>query len=455
MSLKILELNDSEIKVGDHRGIHAVSPGFAMVEGNELIIGDRAEEQARLQPTKSYNKYWHELSVEPLNHGNHLRHSADIAYAHLVHLADIGEIESDTVLAVPGSFDNQQLAILLGLTNQSPIKAVGIVDSAVAAAAAVNINGPSLYLDLQLHQIAVTTLVHEQGSVRADSVIQIPGVGIQNFINLMMQQATDLFIEQCRFNPQHNAEYEQLLYNQLPVWLSQYEESQTNLVLELKTSDALHVAKMPKEGLIASLQGHYKKINQELEPLLNSGYGNLILGQRLAALPGYKASMPDASAVHVLEDGAVIAACLDCADSIVKDANEVHRVRSLPLSSGNASNIRNAGKESAALETDVIPTHLLSGNRAVPIDETTICNKSAKSSSGLPSKYSIEVEAVDLPYVLAQVSVNGSGVQLESGDIEFYLNSKRAKGSHQISLGDEIQFGENSPVLKAIQVQHG
>lgn len=449
MSLKIVELNDSGIKVGDHRGVSVSSPGFALVEGVDLVLGEKAEQQARLQPTNSYNKYWHELSMEALNHGNHLRHTADIAFAHLLHLAEIGEIDSDTVLAVPGSFDSQQLSILLGLAKQSPIKTVGIVDSAVAAAAAINTTMPSLYLDFQLHQIVVTALNTDREFITVDSVVHIPGVGIQNFINLMMQQATDLFIEQCRFNPQHNAEYEQLLYNQLPIWLSQYDDSQTNLVLELKTSDALHVAKMPKEGLIASLKGHYKKINQELEPLIKGKYSQLILSERLATLPGYRASLPSASAVHVLAEDAVVTACLDNAESIVREEAQIHWVRSLPVKATAADNVVvNSGI------VDTMPTHFVYENRAMPIIGSQICNINNANTASQPETNAIEIEAGDLPYFLAKTSSKDSGIQLESGQLDFYLNSKLVQGSQLIRLGDEIRFGQEGAVLKAIQVQH-
>ena len=58
MSLKVIELNDYAIKVGDETGIIVQSPGFALASGKELELGESAEQQARLQPTNSYNKYW-------------------------------------------------------------------------------------------------------------------------------------------------------------------------------------------------------------------------------------------------------------------------------------------------------------------------------------------------------------------------------------------------------------
>lgn len=453
MSLKIIELNDGAIKVGDQSGVVASSPGFALVVGDQLVLGDLAEQQARLHPTKSYNKYWHELSMEPLNHGNHLRHNADIAFAHLLHLAEIGEIDSDVVLAVPGSFSAQQLAILLGLAKHSPINTIGVVDSGIVAAVAAGATGPSLYVDFQLHQVVVTKLVLRNGLLTSESVIQIPGVGKQNFINLMMQQATDLFIEQCRFNPQHNAEYEQLLYNQLPLWLRQYDDSQTNLVLELKTSDSLHIAKMPKEGLITSLQNHYRKINQELEPLLRDQSSSLILDQSLASLPGYMNSLPDCKSVQVSQENSVINACVDHADKIVTSGGEIHLVRSLAVSTGRN---KTANKVSLNSDASVLPTHFVFNNKAVSIGGLQILNSSAgivEPASSQSGNF-INVPVENSAPLLGTSSVNAEGVFIESGELEFFLNSKPVKGLQKIELGDHIQFELQGEALTAIQVQN-
>lgn len=451
MSLKIIELNDAGIKVGDHAGIVASSPGFALVVGNELLLGERAEQQARLQPTKSYNKYWYELSMEPLNHGNHLRHTADIAFAHLLHLAEIGDIDSDVLFAVPGSFSSQQLAILLGLVKHSPINLIGVVDSGLAAGVAAGICESSLFIDLQLHQIVVTKLNFSNGFLTSESVVQIPGVGSQNLINLMMQKATDSFIEQCRFNPQHNAEYEQLLYSQLPLWLSQYDDSQTNLMLELKTSDALHVAKMPKEGLIAGLQSHYKKINQELKPLLSDQYSTLILNKGLASLPGYMASLPQFKSIKVLQGHEIIEACLDHIDRIVTPGEEIHLVRSLPVAGGSNSTVAHGQSESDGGEA---PTHLVYRSRAVALGGIQIRNTdNDKNGSGVSPK-TINISAGDLPTLLGETHVDSAGAFIESGELEFYLNSKPVKGLQKICLGDQIQFIVQGDVMTAIQVRN-
>ncbi|MCY4263720.1 MAG: hypothetical protein OXE78_02555, partial [Gammaproteobacteria bacterium] len=66
MSLKVIELNDRAIGVGDDSGKRLLSPGFALVDAEQLMLGEQAEKQARLRPTDSFNKFWHELNLEQI-----------------------------------------------------------------------------------------------------------------------------------------------------------------------------------------------------------------------------------------------------------------------------------------------------------------------------------------------------------------------------------------------------
>ncbi len=156
MSLKVIELNDNALRVGDESGILVESPGFALAGNKQLQLGEIAKQQARLQPTNSYNKYLHELSLDPISHAVGIRHAADIAYAHLLHLAEEGGVDADMIFAVPGNFTHQQLAILLGLAKSSPFNTIGMVDSALGAAYWAGYAESIIYAEMQLHQVVLT-----------------------------------------------------------------------------------------------------------------------------------------------------------------------------------------------------------------------------------------------------------------------------------------------------------
>lgn len=429
MSLKVIELNDNALRVGDGSGILVESPAFALAVDKQLQLGDVAKQQARIHPTSSYNRYLHELSLDPISNVLGVRHYADIAYAHLLHLAEAGAVDADVILAVPGNFTRQQLAILLGLVKQSPFQAVGIVDSALAAAHASSHIGPLIYAEMQLHQVVLTKITATGSTLQRESVIQVPGVGSQNFMDLMMQVATGLFIEQCRFNPQHDAESEQQLYNTLPLWLEQDGEDQNSLLLELTASKAVHTAKMPRESLINNLSRHYKSIAKQVAELA-VGDSKLILSPEFGDLPGFRSFLGKTIAMEVLPAEAISRAVMLNQENIVNGSEQIQLTTSLPLQSDSSRLTRKTDSVKAQSKREQA-THVLIGDTAVPLD------------------------AVYLREQLGRIEKQENGFFLDSGKQEFFLNEKKVTGKHEIRLGDQLQRNEESEAIRLIQVSNG
>tara|TARA_B110000858_G_scaffold198464_1_gene265355 strand:+ start:23827 stop:25116 length:1290 start_codon:yes stop_codon:yes gene_type:complete len=428
MSLKVIELNDNALRVGDESGILIESPGFALAVDKQLQLGDVAKQQSRIQPSHSYNRYLHELSLDPINHAVGFRHAADIAYAHLLHLAEEAGVDEDVIFAVPGNFARQQLAILLGLAKQSPFQVVGMVDSALAAAHAATHAGSLIYAEMQLHQVVLTKIAVKEDSLQRESVIQVPGVGSQNFMDLMMQLATSLFIEQCRFNPQHEAKSEQQLYNALPLWLENDDKSQNSLLLELKTNTAVYTAKMPRESLINNLSRHYKSIGQQVAQLAAGGDSKLLLSPDFADLPGFRSSLGESIELEVLPIDAISRAVILNRDSIVNSDDHIQLITSLPRVA--ASIKAGSQTDSIAVQSErELATHVLVGSTAIPLG------------------------TVNLPE-LGKIEKYEDGFYLDSGKQEFLLNQHKLVGKHALSLGDLIQSSEDSEVIRLIQVSN-
>ncbi len=425
MSVKVIELNDNALRVGDDSGILIQSPGFAIAIDKQLHLGDIAKQQARIHPTSSYNRYLHELSLDPISHAPGFRHLADIAYAHLLHLAEIGGVDGEAIFAVPGNFTRQQLAILLGLAKQSPFQTIGMVDSALAAAHSVAHSGSLIYAEMQLHQVVLTKIVTTGNILRRESVIQLPGVGSQNFMDLMMQLATGLFIEQCRFNPQHDAESEQQLYNALPLWLQQDGKDQTSLLLELKASTTVHTAKMPRESLINNLSRHYKSIAQQVAELAVGGDSKLLLSAEFADLPGFQSYLGESIELEVLPVEAISRAVLLNRDNIAGSAEQIQLTTSLPKTPGSAKTARQSNPGATG---NALATHVLIGSTAIPLG------------------------GAELPEPLGRIEKHERRFYLDSGKDEFLLNQQRVAGRQEIGLGDLIQSGEGSEAIRLIQV---
>ena len=449
MSLKVIELNDRGIKVGDESGIIVQSPGFALVHGDILEVGESAEQQARIQPTNSFNKYWHELSLEPISHSNKVRHFADLAYAQLMHLAEVGAIDKDVIFAVPGNFTRQQLAILLGLAQQSPFTTVGVVDSALAATVSAAQAEHIVYADIQLHQVVLTKLALVGDHLETEGVVQIPGVGNQNFMNLMMQIATDMFIQQCRFNPQHNAESEQQLYNELPSWLLQNDKEKT-LQLALKSSTAVHIAKLPRETLITTLNDYYKKVNEQIHAIAVANNAQLLLSKNLAELPGYQATLQQISDFVIVEDHSVNSACHQYRELITGSDQGIHLVNKLPADVLSGGTVDSKQQEAESER----PTHVLFANRAFSIGSIEIKNNVSLNGSAKASRV-IVMNIASLPKTLGRIEKRGEEVFLYCGDQEVFVNDSTISGECLLSLGDRICFVKNGEEISLIRVNDG
>lgn len=447
MSLKVIELNDAGIKVADNSGIVLLSPGFALSHDKSLLIGEQAEQQARLHPTRSFNKYWHELSLDPLSHSDGIRHHADIAYAHLQHLTAEAGIDGEVLFAVPGNFTRQQLAILLGLAKQCAFRTVGVVDSALAAGIAVADSGHLVYAELQLHQVLLTKLKVVDKKLTIDSVVHVPGVGSQNIIDQMMQMATHAFIQQCRFNPQHNAESEQQLYNALPHWWRQSGQNEQGLVLELQVGNTVHTAKLPRESIVSGLGSHYARINQQLAAITKDQANRVLLNAGLAALPGLHSQLENNHQLHVLDSDTVSASCLQYHEHIRSSEQGIRLVTALPLATRSAEKSKTAAQHALAFAA---PTHLLYQHRAFPLRKVLIRNQPAHNGS-VPA-HILQLGLTGLPEEPAQIQVRGDEIFFDSGKLEYLLNDNPASGKAKLALGDRIQFRPDSAALTVIRV---
>ena len=455
MSVKVIELNDSAVSVSDETGLLVQSPGFAVVGDRGLEVGRAAEQQARLRPTSSFNKFWHQLSLEPLGYSvGNIRHSADLAFAHLLNVAEEAELDSDVIFAVPGNFTSQQLAILLGLARQCPFSPVGVVDAALAGALKL-VEKPNLvFADIQLHQALVTRFSITDGHLQRESVIQIPEAGLQSFSNLVMQLATGLFIQQCRFNPQHNAESEQQLYNAIPEWLGQFGRNRSSLLMEIKTANAVHQAKIPWETLIQKFGDFYTRIYQQIDSVSRESDTQIVISSSLAKLPSFTTSMPASGDPRIAVPESLGKTCIELEQFINSDDDGFQFVTRLPLvGDAVADKIQEPPKNEASYSVN--PTHVLYGSHALPLGKVTISNDEEQGTGENINGKNIQLSIEGLPAYLGQIEKEGSQVSIVCGEAGALLNGEKISGKQHLELGDLLQFSDNSEAIRLIRVRDG
>ena len=281
MTVWVIELNDSEIRVARDARIVLRSPGYAVVRNDRIQTGIEALKQAYINPRETFNRFWDKLNQDSLQTpaGNY-RHHADLAFAHLMSIYEQCGKPAEIIFAVPGGYTKEQLALLLGIANACPFKAVGLVDSAVAAAAAVVDNGQYQHLDIQLHKVVITQLDASQQQVARGKVDIVDDSGQIRIYTAVSALIADLFIQQSRFDPHHRAETEQALYDQLPKCLQTLTRS-NEVLLEIEYKNTTHQAKLHRDELLNCLNPVYEKIIKRLSPARTT-----LLSDRFAILPG-------------------------------------------------------------------------------------------------------------------------------------------------------------------------
>ncbi|MCB1693555.1 MAG: hypothetical protein KDI19_12380, partial [Pseudomonadales bacterium] len=219
MSTAIIEINDAGITAGRDGNIDIVSPGYAVLDGDRLLIGNEGFHNSRLLPRWTNNRFWNQLGTEPIRGGTELiRHHADLAFAHLEQVwQSIGDADQ-VILAVPGFFSREQLGLLLGMTRECGIPVAGVVDTSLAATINRAGSGTVLHLDIFLHRITLTVLSADSFMRRVDT-LPISETGLFTLWDRWANIIASQFIQTSRYDPMHRAVSEQELYDRLPTWI--------------------------------------------------------------------------------------------------------------------------------------------------------------------------------------------------------------------------------------------
>ena len=156
MTIALLDINDSNLQLW-HGAAHLQSPGYALLAGDGYRFGNPARAAARLQPRDINTRFWWQLSTEPLQPAlGPARHTGDLVHAQLQELHREGGQPSEVLLAVSGSMQRDQLSLLLGIVQQCPFDAVGLVNRSVALGSLHGAGGRLFHLEIQLHQAVIS-----------------------------------------------------------------------------------------------------------------------------------------------------------------------------------------------------------------------------------------------------------------------------------------------------------
>ena len=271
MSTGFIELNDSGILQAIDGQLIDNSPGYAVLDGDRLLLGEEGRKNARLLPRWTHNRFWNQLNSDPIaNSTNTIRHHADLAFLHLEQIwmkmkKDVDQV----VLAVPGYFDRQQLGLLLGMAKETDIPVVGLVDIGLISIAQQPSLPTALFLDVFLHRITLTQLTSD-GMLRKIETHTVAETGLFTLWDRWANVVAKQFIQTSRYDPMHQAESEQRLFDLLPAWIENFPGERTRL-FELETNDVKHSTPVSAEQLLTACSTVYPAIVQMVRSLAPTG----------------------------------------------------------------------------------------------------------------------------------------------------------------------------------------
>jgi hypothetical protein len=314
MALLGLELNDTGIMVagGEPAQLLEVetgereSPGFALTENDHLILGKEAQEKARLSPRLFTNRFWDELSMEPLKQpGLEGKNNAELAYLHFSKIwTAIKKHGDELAIAVPGFFTQRQLGLILGIANELSVPIKGFASTALAASSTPYPHHLLFHLDIHLHQMEIAFL-EQSDHLLSKNMKTLSGKGLNYLYSEFVKAIADEFVRTTRFDPFDQALYEQELYTRLPQVLRDLHES-PSILFSMKAGSRTYSISLTYDLFAKISEGVFREVYQFIREIVTK-YGKsemevaLQVTHRVSPIPGYRENVHELSNVHIIE----------------------------------------------------------------------------------------------------------------------------------------------------------
>lgn len=411
----VVEINDAGIVLGDVGSVHVASPGYAALSGRELLFGEAAQARARLDPRRTFDRYWEGLDQQPLSRaagpaGSH----ADLAYFHLHELWAEHEGQADEVLLLaPAGYDSDQLALLLGIAHACGMPVTGLAAAPVVAAAAADGDRPRLVLQAGLHRVSAAW-VEAGDDLCLGQTRTLVRRGLCELDDAWASLIAKRFVHETRFDPLHDAVTEQSLYDGLPEWLATLRAADYAR-LRLDSRLRSHHIEIERGAVVSAAEPVYGPL---LAAVADAGEVQVVLDHRLAALPGLWERIAErcGSAPERLAEDAITGAALEHAEAIRSDGQAPAYVTRLP-----ATNVPVASPPANESE-NVAPTHLLQGWRAYPLG----------------------TQPLDVPpegQAAGQIVARDGGIFLQADGTSAQVNNAAIERDRRLEAGDVVEIG--------------
>lgn len=434
MATAIIEINDAGLRAWVAGKLVLTSPGYAVMDGNRLLVGEEAIRNSRLLPRWTNNRFWNQLDTDPIAGGTPMvRHHADIAFAHLEQIwTSINSDIDRVILAVPGYYARSQLGLLLGIARECQVPVSALVDTSLAAVCALPTHQTLLHLDIFLHRITLTTL-HADKLLRRETALTVGETGLFTLWDRWANIIAAQFIQTSRYDPMHQAVSEQQLFDKLPGWIESL-AGERSAIFELTLHGRRHQAAVSREQLLAACATIYPQIVQLIRDHTPPGdCASLFVSHRFRGFPGLDDSLgliDNIDLVH-LDAESTFTGIGAFEDNIVSAGGAVSHVTSLPVTMQRPTTRR--PRESHA-------SHLLIGHHATPVGNVL--------RIGMTEDGDIRTGAESPVFTIYS---RGRQTLLDNhSDANLLLNGKVVAGHAELHPGDTLGFEGHTLTLISV-----
>ncbi|MEM9385258.1 MAG: FHA domain-containing protein [Pseudomonadota bacterium] len=462
MSTLILELADSGVCAWDGQAASLISsPGYALLEAGAVqSVGEDAYAQARLQPRAIHDRFWDELSLEPLaSAAGSGQTAADLACEHLTRVWESLRTHQpkEVFLAVPGTYDREQLALVLGIAREAGLPVTGLIDAALAAVQATDPGRTLMHLDVHLHRALITRFTQGEQLSRA-GVESTRGSGLRALRERWMGAIANAFVERTRFDPLHLAEHEQQLYQQLRN-LSESIGDEGQLSLEISTSSATHNAQVDGQTLREAADQEYQRLLELVSATSTPGEALLLqLSHRAGSLPGLADLLGELPGVQVqvLGPDAVAHGTLALGDAL-RQHDAAQGVPYLTQVAWQQAGTAGASTPSAPPRltptADQVPTHVVYEGLAQPLSSTPLMVGVQVGVDGAPAiQLGAPLRGVSRQHCALALGADGVATITDHSTHGTWLNGHRIDGQATLRMGDRLRVGTPGHELHLVRV---
>ena len=452
MSVAAIEINDAAVLGAVDGVVREASPGYALLSVEPPAVGAEALRLSRAEPLSVNNHFWDDLDERPMiGRMAGGRSHADLAYLHLAKVwSGLREGAPAARCVVPPTLRTPQLALFLGMAREADMPVAGFIDTAVAAAATWPGSGRLLHLDLHLHR-AIITAVSIGENVRRERTEVVEGIGWLGFLEAWLRMISREFITETRFDPLHQADTEQQLFERLPSLL-EHLGAHDSVDIDMSFGAETHSLKLAREHFVHQADPLYSDLLMRVHRLRTAGHQTTIaLTERAALLPGLVARLTEFNDCTIARAAAGVSVRTACAlpgDLWQGGEDEVQLLTAAPRFETPAPEWALL-QEAQRSEAVAAPTHVLYRGQAIALGGEPLVVGLAPGAGGRTLQ--VVGAAAGVSRVHCSLLRTAQGVTvIDHSRYGTWLNDEAVIGRAPLRAGDRLRLGRPGVTLELI-----